>query len=365
MGWERKPAWESLCTVIEPQINADGVHEWPFDPMFPIDVRHFRLEGYDDIRMNRHRYLELVYVHSGETHCEIQGRCFVANPGDLLVIGKDCFHHVFDPHRRPMNLVVLYFQPELIADAQAYDENLEYLMPFLVQDSKPAPLVPASGGIPAQVLDFMLRIDSELPPRSIRARISVKTYLQYILVLLVKHYARFSDGHEDLNDRERHLERLRPLFDWINAHYRGPIGVEDGASLVHMSTARFMSYFKKVTGQSFLSYLNRFRIARAQSLLTWTDCSIAEVGQATGFCNQSYFALAFRKLVGITPREYKNRIIQSADWPESQAARRTQFRDPLQSIAACAVERQPGRSSPLAQAAAPNARHQNRTIVLR
>ncbi len=41
---ERKPAWESLCTVIEPQINADGVHEWPFDPMFPIDVRHFSMK---------------------------------------------------------------------------------------------------------------------------------------------------------------------------------------------------------------------------------------------------------------------------------------------------------------------------------
>ena len=131
MGWERKPAWESLCTVIEPQINADGVHEWPFDPMFPIDVRHFRLEGYDDIRMNRHRYLELVYVHSGEAHCEIQGRCFVAAPGDLLVIGRDCFHHVFDPHRRPMKLVVLYFQPELIAYTQASrrEPGIPYAVP--------------------------------------------------------------------------------------------------------------------------------------------------------------------------------------------------------------------------------------------
>ena len=34
-----KSTWEKEYSVVEPQINAEGVHVWPFDPSFPIDIR--------------------------------------------------------------------------------------------------------------------------------------------------------------------------------------------------------------------------------------------------------------------------------------------------------------------------------------
>ncbi|HYP14870.1 MAG TPA: AraC family transcriptional regulator, partial [Bryobacteraceae bacterium] len=104
------------------------------------------------------------------------------------------------------------------------------------------------------------------------------------------------------------LEKLKPLFAHIDANFSRVITVEQAADLVHMSKSTFMRFFREVTGQSFVGYLNRFRIARAEVLLSKTDLPIAEVGLRVGFCDQSYFGLTFRNLLEMTPREYKNRL---------------------------------------------------------
>jgi len=79
---------------------------------------------------------------------------------------------------------------------------------------------------------------------------------------------------------------------------------------VNMSPSHFRRAFKQVTGQSFVLYLNHFRIAKAQELLVSTDKSIAEVGMEVGFCDQSYFGLIFRRCTQMTPHFYRNRAHQ-------------------------------------------------------
>jgi two-component system response regulator YesN len=59
-----------------------------------------------------------------------------------------------------------------------------------------------------------------------------------------------------------------------------------------------------MTGQPLIAHVNRLRVAKAQQLLARTDKTIAMVSQEVGFCDQSYFGLIFRRLVGMTPREY-------------------------------------------------------------
>ena len=75
-----------------------------------------------------------------------------------------------------------------------------------------------------------------------------------------------------------------------------------------MSESHFMSLFKRVTGLSFVTYFNHFRIERAQALLAKTEESMASISQQVGFCDQSYFGTVFRRIVGMTPANYRRRI---------------------------------------------------------
>jgi AraC-like DNA-binding protein len=166
-------------------------------------------------------------------------------------------------------------------------------------------VVPAKTGIPDQIFGLMQRIRSELPATTPRARLAVKTYLKMTLILLVNQYASYAGTVETFRRQQRALERLRPLFEHLEANFGDPIQVQEAARICGMSESHFMSFFKRATGQSFMAYLNHCRIERAQALLVTTDKSVSDISQEMGFCDQSYFGTVFRKLVGITPAGYR------------------------------------------------------------
>jgi AraC family transcriptional regulator, transcriptional activator of pobA len=304
-----KYQWEDAYSVIEPQITADSVHHWPFAPEFPVDVRFLRFGTRRSIRTNRHEYFELMHVVSGAVTYQVQDRYCEVGPGDLFLVGSTVLHGIKRCQTPGMKAAVLYFKPEVLTGKESSTrEEMEYLMPFRVQDDVFPHVVAADTGVPAQIFDLMLRTDRELPAGTNRARLSVRTYLRMMLVLLVNHFADWR-GSEDVFDRQQKgLEKLNPLFAFIDAHYSDLITVEQAAEIVHMSKSTFMRFFREVTGQSFVGYLNRFRIARAEALLADPNLSIVEVSQRAGFCDQSYFGLTFRNILGVTPREYKQRL---------------------------------------------------------
>ncbi|PYV39289.1 MAG: hypothetical protein DMG06_23575 [Acidobacteria bacterium] len=308
-----KSNWEKAYAVVEPQINAEGIHVWPFDPSFPIDIRFFDLDGSHHIRMNRHDYFELLYVYSGEAICQIQDRRFEVKQGDLAVIGSTVYHRIIGDPCSPMKAIVLFFLPEVIRAAEATGDDMEYLMPFFLQDRNFPHIIHASTGIPSQILDLIQRIQTELPATSNRARLAVKTYLKMSLMLLVNHYTIYLSNQETFNRKHSAIERLRPLFEYLEEHYAEPIRVEDAARLCATSNSHFMYFFKRETGQSFLAYLNHFRIAKAQSQLASTDKPISEVSQEIGFCDQSHFGVVFRRLVGMTPLAYRRRFGRASE----------------------------------------------------
>lgn len=304
--------WENAFSLIDPQINAEGVHLWPFDRACPVDVRFYTYDRNHRIRMNRHDYFEVFYLHAGELVCRIQERAFTMRGGDLVIISSTQYHTMHLPsHGNAAGRVkaaALYFLPEELRAVDSTGEEMEYLMPFLLQDAAFPHVIAARAGIAEEVFCLIKRIHAELPATTPRARLAVKTYLRMILMLLVNHYAGRRGTVETYNRRQRAIEQLRPLFDHLEARYREPISVEAAAEVMGMSKSHFMRLFKQVTGQPFVSYLNHFRIAKAQALLTTTEMSVAEVSHEVGFCDQSYFGLLFRRLVQTTPLQYRKGV---------------------------------------------------------
>lgn len=306
-------------SLVEPQISAEGIHKWPFDDACPVDVQFMIEDGRQNVRMNRHGYFEVLYLCSGSAYCHIQDRLLTFNEGDLAVIGSTLYHRIECRASFPVTIAALFFEPDLIR-CDGSSDSADYLTPFLLQNSEFPHVVPADTGVPRQVLDMMLRIHSELPASSARARLALRTYLKMILILLVKHYAPYTGTVEIFQRQQRDLDRLRPLFRYLGENCGNPIQVREAARICGMSESHFMSFFKHVTGSSFMKYLNHYRVERAQALLTNTDESMANISQEVGFCDQSYFGTVFRKIVGTTPAAYRRRLATNAFGPASTHA---------------------------------------------
>jgi AraC-like DNA-binding protein/mannose-6-phosphate isomerase-like protein (cupin superfamily) len=293
--------------AIERQINAEGVHVWPFDPAFPLDIRFLTIDRHA-VGMNRHDYFELVYGYSGEARFQVQQRELLIREGDLFIMGSTLFHRPVQRGRTRLDAVVLYYLPELIYRNGTIDEEtVEYLMPFLAQSESFPHLVRRHTGLPSQVLHWIEAIHKELPATSSQAKLCVKTYLRMILMMLARHYKNVPANAEVYARKKRDIDRLRPLFEFMDQHYPERITLDTSASRIGMSNSYFKRFFKRVTGQTFVTYLDRFRIAKAQAWLASTDKSIADIAQETGFCSQSYFGVVFKKFAHTSPYQYRKR----------------------------------------------------------
>jgi AraC-like DNA-binding protein len=289
--------------LVDPQIDAEGVHVWNFDVSCPLDVLFLLESGQQKVRMNRHSYFEVIYLCSGSALCHIQDRLLPMRTGDLAVIGSTLYHRVERRSCSALTIAALFFDPEMIRCGGG-DDSIEYLTPFLLQDANFPHVVPAETGVPRQVLEMMLRIHAERSSMP-RSRLSIKTCLKMILASLVSYYASYSGTVEIFRRQEQALDRIRPLFRFLEENCEASIQIKQAARVCGMSESHFMSVFKEVTGLSFLKYLNHFRVERAQMMLSHSDEPMKNICHEVGFCDQSYFGAVFRKLVGVTPAEYR------------------------------------------------------------
>jgi len=76
---------------------------------------------------------------------------------------------------------------------------------------------------------------------------------------------------------------------------------------VFISPSYFLSLFKKETGQTFTDYLTSVRITAAKGLLMTTALTITEIAYEVGFNNSNYFSSTFKKMTGVSAKEYRKK----------------------------------------------------------
>lgn len=67
--------------------------------------------------------------------------------------------------------------------------------------------------------------------------------------------------------------------------------------------------FKESVGITIPEYINRKKIEDSKYFLLHTNSRLSEIAQMFGYCNQSYYTSLFKKYVGATPGQYKNRYL--------------------------------------------------------
>jgi AraC-like DNA-binding protein/mannose-6-phosphate isomerase-like protein (cupin superfamily) len=301
--------WEHVDTLVDRQINAESRHVWPFANSLPIDVRFLIMDRRHEVPKHQPDHFEVVVFESGEMGYEVEDRACTLHKNDVLVVG-DRIHHrcrSLGDSQREARSVVLSFLPQLVHSGAPAGDDLQYLMPFTVLDSSVPNVIPARSGVSREVLDFVERIREELAAGGETSGLAIRTYLKMILLALADYYATASEARAALARRQSDARKLEPVLEHISRHYDGPIRVNDAARLCAMSACCFMHLFKDMTGHSFVAYLNRFRVTKAQDLLVATSKTISEISQETGYCNQSYFGVIFRRITGMTPYEYRRR----------------------------------------------------------
>src|SRR5262249_24088410 len=100
--------------------------------------------------------------------------------------------------------------------------------------------------------------------------------------------------------------RLRAVVEYIEEHLHASPSLEQLAAVGRLSAYHFARQFKAATGLPPHQYVIARRVERATQLLQVGGAlSLAEVAACAGFSDQSQFSHHFKRLVGVTPGQFR------------------------------------------------------------
>jgi transcriptional regulator of acetoin/glycerol metabolism/AraC-like DNA-binding protein len=98
---------------------------------------------------------------------------------------------------------------------------------------------------------------------------------------------------------------MRRVCDYVDAHLSESIDLTELAAVAGLSLFHFAREFKQSAGVTPHYYLVRRRVERAHHMLARTALSLSEVALAAGFADQSHLTRHFRRMIGMTPGEFR------------------------------------------------------------
>ena len=133
-------------------------------------------------------------------------------------------------------------------------------------------------------------------------RLYIDSMTNTLFVHLIKHY---SDNKSLVTECQGGLSqrKLKQVIDYINNNIHCNLSLKELANLVQISPRHFTLLFKQSTGYTPHQYVIQTRVKTAKKLLL-TERAIADVAQTVGFANQSHLNLHFKRLVGVTPKQF-------------------------------------------------------------
>ena len=108
--------------------------------------------------------------------------------------------------------------------------------------------------------------------------------------------------------RSRRNQSSDAIADYVENHLSERLTVESVARGVHLSAGSIYKSMHKQYNCTLGEYVCARRIAHARVILEDRELSIEQVADTVGFTDPAYFSRCFKKIMGVSPREYRKRM---------------------------------------------------------
>lgn len=114
------------------------------------------------------------------------------------------------------------------------------------------------------------------------------------------------DFFSRIQNRSENHSTIYLIKEFIASHYQDEtLSIKDISEHVFLSSSYICTLFKNETGLTLNQYLTDFRIDKAKKLLTDPRYKITDISARVGYSDGNYFGKTFKKLVGMSPSEYR------------------------------------------------------------
>lgn len=269
--------------------NHIEFHDWLAE--IGVETVHGKqVEHYFARHTHRHCCIGLVETGAWELSC--RGRTYTVQPGQVYIIPPAAEHSCRTLGDRPLAYRTIMVADSLFAAAGLLDSGPQTMQRLFRQ------IVLADDGLYRQVLAVHRLLASK------ETRLGKQTETIALLAQIVALQGGDLSPASGENLPRGQEACIRQAQAYIDENYADSIAVQQLAQVANTSPYYLIRLFGDIVGVPPHIYQQQARIRQAKQLLSGGE-ALVDVAVSTGFVDQSHFTKTFKKMVGVTPKQYQ------------------------------------------------------------
>ncbi len=265
------------------------------------------VQPYYATQFHFHRECQLTYIVESSGQRIVGDNIEYFDPGELVFLGSGVPHVWYNDkayfqgseHLKAQSLAI-YIDPDQLLDAME-DFGYRQLLDQWLTISRRGIIY--GGTSKTELVGLFKALFYE------EGITRIGTFLKLVDRLIHATEYRLLSSPDYINSySENDQQRMERLFQFIFANFRREIPLEEISSLANMNEFSFCRYFKSRTQKPFTLFVNELRIGYACKLMRERYNQIEYVAYESGFNNITHFNRLFKRIKGVTPRDYRKQL---------------------------------------------------------
>ena len=237
--------------------------------------------------MNWHDNLEIQFCTDGEGFVLLDGINYSFEKNDIITVNSNVMHYTYTD-------TYMCYSALILNSDFLYQMGINYIsLSFSPTVRRPR----------------IFELFNQLKQIYLSETTDFKTAKQNALLLemLILLCEGFSSEKKSTPSKRQSFEMVKLTIEYIRQNFNKKISLDELARTAYIDKYSLSREFKKITGQTVVEYINRYRCQRAAECIS-NGCRVSEAAEMCGFNNLSFFTKTFKKYIGTLPSQLNNRI---------------------------------------------------------
>ena len=250
---------------------------------------HLRTQGDTPINYHYHEFCKLVLLVSGKGWYTVDGRRYLLQPGDTVIVGSRSVHRPEIESGCVYERVIIYISPEYLQRESAGDCDLGELFSgqrgHVLRGEK-------------KLFSLAAELEKELSGSGYGRELLSGAALLRLLVQIGR--AQRGENVQLPKPVDPANPRIQAMMAYMDAHLAEDLDIDALAESFYVSKFHMMRQFRQETGMTIHGYLSQRRLLHARDLIQ-KGVRATEACYRSGFRSYSSFTRAYAKQLGTTP----------------------------------------------------------------